>query len=1016
MIERDSLELLINIQAKGQEVLASLAKTTKAVEDADKAATSAHKDLDRQLSQTSANMGASVVKAQLLAEGIMRLAGAVKNYTFESAQYAARTEQVASIMDNLARVNGMSITSVRMQADAVRSLGITYQESRSIINQMIGSQMSLGKSLELTRLAQNAAKVAGISSSEALARMIQGITSGEVEVLRHLGIQVSFEAAYKKAADALHINTNALTEQQKVQIRTDAVLARSPLLDGSYITSLTTAAGQMQSLQRYSDDLKNALGNGLQPALQDIVRWMRDANKYALENADGFQKAASAASALAVAGTVFAATPFLPLPFRAGAAVAAGAGAYALGAQDPVQARVDSTKDALIQLDHMRDTYSKQLRLGIIDKETFDRFSEQIPKYREMLRAQLIEGVAPIFKQRQQLLQKMPVPSGPGMRAQGAFAFDDSVPYNMAKQQATINDYDLGSGMRVTRSDIEGVMNGGEVQFDKQGLIAKNPLLKQSPATGDDKNAARKAKQIQDRVDRLIESLREYALSELEKFDSQINFQLQDLKGDGAKASDQGRFLSAAMEKRRVLLDNALNPQQNKARMDMTLFLAPTAAQIQGAGPSEVNGRMPVHQLEVDPQRNADALAKVRERALQGIQRYVSFQEQMVRLTAGPGGEYAALQQIMQLRIEGANKEFIITKDRARFEAEVDSARKDRVLAIAQLQQQELEKYKQAAGSVWDAMVSKGIGGIGDFMRGQLLVVGRTMFQNLAVEMFKQSKDALHLGDAIGGQVDKNGKLTTLGRVLQGTPLGVDQGKMVMEQNTTETRMNTQATRDVKLALDSLRGALGTAGTGTASGGIADATGDVLDKATGSSKLASKFSKVMTSAVTIGAGVYGVTQGINQGGAKGALNAAGGAAGMASGLISSHLFGAAAASGPLAPIMAGVAIALPLIAGMFGQTKEKFDQQQTDTLNRNKYTEATAGNHIMELRGGDVDYDYTGRLRTANDKTTIIQFSISAMDAKSFLDRSGDIADALHKELRLGNRVGLDIQQAILNG
>jgi hypothetical protein len=36
------------------------------------------------------------------------------------------------------------------------------------------------------------------------------------------------------------------------------------------------------------------------------------------------------------------------------------------------------------------------------------------------------------------------------------------------------------------------------------------------------------------------------------------------------------------------------------------------------------------------------------------------------------------------------------------------------------------------------------------------------------------------------------------------------------------------------------------------------------------------------------------------------------------------------------------------------------------------------------------------------------------MDAKSFMDRSSDIATAVQKELRLGHPVGLNIQQAIL--
>ncbi|WP_321471157.1 hypothetical protein [uncultured Paludibaculum sp.] len=955
----------------------------------------------------NAGMTAAVLKAQLLASAIMKVAGTVKEYTVGAAQYAARTEQVSAVMDNLARVNGMNVNSVRTVANGIKELGITTQESRNIVNMMIGSQLDLTKSLDLTRMAQNAAKVAGVSSSEALQRITYAITSGQPEMLRTLGIAVSFEGAYGRWAAAAHRTTNSLTEQEKLNIRMDAVLARSPLIDGSYIMSLTTAAGQMQSLTRNTDDFKNALGEGLQPALFDIVTGMERLTTFASENIDQFQQMTAGVTALGVAGAVFAATPFLPMPARAGLAGAAGLGTYAFVNQDPVQANVDKYQEAFKKLEGQRKVMAHQLEVGLVDPKAFKRFEEQIPKFRELLRARFIEETAEIFGQRRKALTQM-TPPGTGAKAAkmllGDLGAGIGSGYEEAKRAAEIADgYNLG-GLTVSRADLEAVINGKPVKFDIAGLKADNSGMATGGKPDDDAKTVKKAQQIQERIERLIASLHSYGMSELEKFSSELDAQIADLARDGAKPGQIDAVRNAGAEKQRQMIDKLLNPVQAKRRLDDFLLMMPTAPQLAGMLPNKATG------VQVDQKVNADALSIARERVLSAMQRSVAYQEQMIKLTAGPGGEAAAITAVATLREQTAQREYDLSmktvQDRAKLEAAVDQARKDRMVQIAQMQQAELERIKQSAGSVYDAMVSKGISGVGDFVKGQLQVVGRTVFQNVAVEVFRTAKDTLKLGDLVGGQVGKDGKLTGLGRVLQGTPLGVDQSKLALETNTSETRLNTIA---VEKNTAAHQAAQVTGGSGS---DIAEATGDALDK--GGSKLASKLQRTLSTALALGAGAYGIAQGVHQGGAKGALNTTAGVASMASGLIGSKVFGAALASGPWGGILAGGAAALSLIGSFFGKSKETFDKEQTDTLNANKYEAPTASNRTTDLRGADVDYDFTGRLRAAGAASMVFQFTIEALDAKSILDRSSDLAEAIHKELRLGHRLGMDIQQAIL--
>ena len=70
------------------------------------------------------------------------------------------------------------------------------------------------------------AVVANINSSDAMLRMIHGIKSGEQEILKTMGMQVSWETSYKKLAAQVGTTSDKLTEQQKVMARTNEMCIR----------------------------------------------------------------------------------------------------------------------------------------------------------------------------------------------------------------------------------------------------------------------------------------------------------------------------------------------------------------------------------------------------------------------------------------------------------------------------------------------------------------------------------------------------------------------------------------------------------------------------------------------------------------------------------------------------------------------------------------------------------------------------------------------------------------------
>jgi hypothetical protein len=174
----------------------------------------------------------------------------------EMATLNARYETMGVVMrvaGNNAGYTGSQMLELEKQ---LQKTGISMLKSRETLTSLATANIDLAKASGLARASQDLAVVANINSSEAFARMVQGIKSGESEVLRTMGLNVSFEVSYKKLAAQLHTTSDKLTENQKVQARTNAVVQESIRYTGIYEEAMGTAGKQLLSMQRYTEDLK----------------------------------------------------------------------------------------------------------------------------------------------------------------------------------------------------------------------------------------------------------------------------------------------------------------------------------------------------------------------------------------------------------------------------------------------------------------------------------------------------------------------------------------------------------------------------------------------------------------------------------------------------------------------------------------------------------------------------------------------------------------------------------------
>lgn len=226
----------------------------------------------------AAGMGLVNAASALLEGGLNKVREAT-DFLRNSVQDAARYQTLGVAMEQIGKNAGYTATEMAGFEAGLRANGIAMMESRQTLTQLASAQIELSKSSQLARIAQDAAVIGNINSSEAFGRMIHGIQAGQVEILRTIGITVNFEAAYEKMARRLGINAQLLTENEKAQARANAVVEYGPRIAGAYEAAMGTAGKQLTSMKRYLDDLSVKMGSGFLEAFTQRVFGQADSLK-----------------------------------------------------------------------------------------------------------------------------------------------------------------------------------------------------------------------------------------------------------------------------------------------------------------------------------------------------------------------------------------------------------------------------------------------------------------------------------------------------------------------------------------------------------------------------------------------------------------------------------------------------------------------------------------------------------------------------------------------------------------
>ncbi len=173
---------------------------------------------------------------------------------------SARYETLGVVMTTVGKNAGYNNIQMQEFQKGLEKAGISMVSSRQSLTMMAQAQIDLAKSSQLARVAQDAAVIGNINSSEAFERLIHGIQAGQVEILRTIGLNVNFQSSYERVAKETGRTADSLSEAEKATIRMNVALEAGAKIAGTYEAAMGTAGKQALSLTRHFEDMKVLIG------------------------------------------------------------------------------------------------------------------------------------------------------------------------------------------------------------------------------------------------------------------------------------------------------------------------------------------------------------------------------------------------------------------------------------------------------------------------------------------------------------------------------------------------------------------------------------------------------------------------------------------------------------------------------------------------------------------------------------------------------------------------------------
>lgn len=202
----------------------------------------------------------------------------------ESILVAARSRELASVLDLLGARAGWTADQIDDNVRAMMDLGIRSDVSRGLLAQFARYQLDAADATNLARVAQDAAVLSMKDSSEALDNIMHGVLTQNSLVLRNAGLNIQASKAMDAYAASMGRVAKDLTETERIQAMMNAVMEEGTRIAGAYDTAMEEPGKRLRSLNRHFYEIKNTIGDAFMPAfgnaigiVEKITKWFRSA-------------------------------------------------------------------------------------------------------------------------------------------------------------------------------------------------------------------------------------------------------------------------------------------------------------------------------------------------------------------------------------------------------------------------------------------------------------------------------------------------------------------------------------------------------------------------------------------------------------------------------------------------------------------------------------------------------------------------------------------------------------------
>ena len=199
-------------------------------------------------------------------------AGTLKNFASEAVMASARAEQLSRVLYMMGKNAGISKDVINEQIKGIRSMGIELGVAQNTLQNFIRYQLDATQATKLARVAQDAAIMENVNSSQSLDRLIWGIQTQNTQIFRTAGLMVNVGASLDAYARKVGKTTADLSSNERVQATLNAVLKEGVKIQGAYTTSLDSPLKMLGSMERVVNDIQINIGNALLPAFTSLIK------------------------------------------------------------------------------------------------------------------------------------------------------------------------------------------------------------------------------------------------------------------------------------------------------------------------------------------------------------------------------------------------------------------------------------------------------------------------------------------------------------------------------------------------------------------------------------------------------------------------------------------------------------------------------------------------------------------------------------------------------------------------